>query len=84
MKQLKRLTTIVSILLFGCLATSFAPVSNEVQGDGYVYICTGSGAKRYHSSSSCRGLNNCTHDIIKVSLSTAKDKGKTPCKICYN
>ena len=59
--------------------TPTAPLSQET----YVYICTGQGATRYHSSDSCRGLKKCGGDIKKVTLKYAKEKEKTPCKICY-
>lgn len=44
-----------------------------------VYICDSSGAKRYHLSSTCKGLSNCQHKILKVSLDAAKRKGRTLC-----
>jgi hypothetical protein len=49
----------------------------------YVYICNSSGAYAYHSSKTCRGLNRCTHEILKVTLSDAVNVYKRkPCKIC--
>ena len=49
-----------------------------------VYICNSSGAKVYHSSSSCWGLNKCTHGVIEVSKSDAiSNYGRRACKICY-
>lgn len=48
-----------------------------------VYICYSSTSYAYHSSPNCRGLNRCTHEIIKVSLEDAKNKyNHRPCKIC--
>lgn len=44
-----------------------------------VYICDSSGAKRYHMSSRCRGLNNCQSKILKTTLQGAKNKGRTLC-----
>ena len=44
--------------------------------DVMVYICDSKGAKKYHLVKNCRGLSNCKHDIIKVSLKTAVSKGK--------
>ena len=37
-----------------------------------VYICTSPNAKKYHSTPSCRWLENCSGDIEKVSLSDAE------------
>lgn len=48
-----------------------------------VYICTGPSAYRYHSRSSCRGLNRCSDDIERVTISEARDLGRTPCGYCY-
>lgn len=50
---------------------------------GVVYICTGLNAKKYHSTSSCRWLENCSGDIKEVPLSVAEQQEKTPCKGCY-
>lgn len=49
----------------------------------YVYICTGPSATKYHCKPDCRGLGNCSKDVIKVIEAYAKDKGRTKCKICY-
>lgn len=48
-----------------------------------VYICTGPSSKRYHSTSNCRGLGSCSGNVVKMSLAKAREKGRTPCKICY-
>ena len=48
-----------------------------------VYYCTGPNAKKYHSSSHCRGLRKCSCKIVKCSKSEALKKGFRPCKICY-
>lgn len=48
-----------------------------------VYICNSSTAYAYHSSDHCRGLNRCSHGVIKVSLNDAiKKYHRQPCKIC--
>ena len=44
-----------------------------------VYLCDSSGGKKYHYSKNCRGLSNCKHEIIKVSLKKAQSLGKTLC-----
>lgn len=38
--------------------------------------------KRYHCDQNCWGLRN-AYALYKVSLSTAKGKGLTPCHVCY-
>jgi hypothetical protein len=52
-------------------------------GEASVYVCMSSGTKRYHCDRGCGGLNNCKHEIRKVSVSKAKSMGLTPCKKCY-
>jgi hypothetical protein len=47
--------------------------------DSNVYICGTKGAKKYHFSENCRGLNACKHEIIKTSQSEAKGFGLTLC-----
>lgn len=59
-------------LVAGFLLSASAPVSD-------VYICNGSSSTKYHLKEDCRGLNNCSTKIEKVSLQTAKDKGRTLC-----
>jgi len=44
-----------------------------------VYICGPTGAKKYHYTNNCRGLNSCSHGIKKVSISEAKSYGLTLC-----
>jgi len=40
----------------------------------YVYVCVSETAKKYHYSKNCRGLNACTHEVRKVSITDAKKK----------
>ncbi|WP_299762431.1 hypothetical protein [uncultured Dokdonia sp.] len=44
-----------------------------------VYICKGPRSKRYHYKKSCRGLKPCSTDIFEVSMSKAKELGRTLC-----
>ena len=39
--------------------------------------------EKYHSSPNCRGLNRCSGSIKSLSVSAAKSKGFSPCRICY-
>lgn len=67
---------------FLCLSlTSFTSnpikqVAYRLKAETYVYICDSDTAKKYHLKKDCRGLNACTHRIIKVSLEEAAKKGK--------
>jgi hypothetical protein len=84
-----------ALLLFAILLVSFsnfagAPPLNHrnshpaaFKKETYVYICNSNGAYAYHSSKTCRGLNRCTHEILKVTLADAvKVYKRKPCKIC--
>jgi hypothetical protein len=63
---------LLSILfLFTLTANSFIATN--------VYICGSAGAKKYHYSESCRGLNACKDQTAKVSLKQAQDNGLTLC-----
>jgi hypothetical protein len=46
-----------------------------------VYICNGPNSKVYHRSSTCKGLNRCSTQVSKVSISIAASKGRRACKI---
>jgi hypothetical protein len=60
---------ILSIFLF----TSFSSNQSDV------YICGAKGAKKYHFSQTCRGLNNCKHVIKKVTKKEAENLGLSLC-----
>lgn len=65
-------------LLIYSLFVSFIAVPT-ISPQTSVYLCDSSGGKKYHYTKSCRGLSNCQHEIIKVSLEEAKRRGKTLC-----
>jgi len=67
----------------GLYAPQQATKENKNNINKGVYICTGPQSKRYHRSRYCRGLESCSDDIELVDVSEAKDKGRTPCGICY-
>lgn len=62
---------IVNLLFI--ILTAFPAVETSV------YICGSTGAKKYHYSESCRGLNACKHTIVKVSLNQAQGYGLELC-----
>lgn len=63
----------VALLLIFITLTSFVKAVENV------YICDSKGAKKYHLTETCRGLNACKHEIVKVTLKEAKDKGLDLC-----
>lgn len=65
----------VVILVILVLLSFIGPVENE-RG---VYICKGKGSKKYHYIKSCRGLSNCSTKTYEVSISSARQLGRTLC-----
>lgn len=62
-------------LLF-VVVSSFISVRNI---ETKVYICKGKSSKRYHYKKDCRGLSNCSTKIYEVTLSEARNIGRTLC-----
>lgn len=75
---MNRFVKVLSVLGTAFLLQSFTP--HVESSSTTVYICvTG---KVYHSSKSCRGLDNAKHPIKAVSIEEAQ-KTRRACKICY-
>lgn len=64
-----------TILIIGSLFLNSAMCTDP----STVYVCNTSYAKKYHLISDCRGLSNCQHGIVKMTLENAKNQGKTLC-----
>lgn len=81
--------TILTALLIAFITSSFDSTHSDLKPhyqlsqNHVVYICKGPNSLRFHQNSNCRGLNNCTTQIYRVSTSEAKHLGRTHCKICY-
>jgi hypothetical protein len=67
----------ISLIIFPLLFTGFLPQEQ-------VLICNSPSAYAYHNSY-CRGLNNCKHDVLQVTISKACNNYKKckPCGYCY-
>lgn len=65
--------------LFLSLAAGLLFSASPPPVDSNVYICNGKYSKKYHLKENCRGLSNCSTKIEKVTLKSAKDKGRTLC-----
>lgn len=78
---MKKILTIAAILCMGFASMGFAeaPDTSLSKAD-IVYICTGPKAKVYHRSKHCRGLNNCSGTVKKMSMKEARHR--RPCRIC--
>lgn len=88
----KHLVTLLLALLTVCsyAQTTQAPAKKApakktaVKASPKVYICEGGSAYAYHSSSSCSGLNRCSHTVSAVSKADAEGNySRRPCKKCY-
>lgn len=44
-----------------------------------VYVCKSTGAKKYHFNESCRGLKQCTHEVVTMTVKEAEGKGLGLC-----
>ena len=71
MKKVK----LILLVLFGFLL-------NNITGQT-VTICNGKYSIKYHSSTTCRGLNNGRGGLSEVTLAKAVSIGRTPCLLCH-
>lgn len=60
-------------------AQSQTQASSETRSASYVYIASSGNGKKYHSKSSCSGMNG----TIKLTVDDAKAQGYGPCGKCY-
>lgn len=84
MKTLKLLLLFTAILFVSRTIISQERTSTHKQNiaEEIVLVCDSPNAKAYHAYQ-CSGLDKCTHEIIKIKLSEAQERGLKPCKICY-
>jgi hypothetical protein len=66
-------------------AQSATQAKNDGKQTEYVYICLGPKAYAYHSDYNCRGLQRCTHQIIRTTKDSAINyyNRSKPCSYCY-
>jgi hypothetical protein len=84
---MKKILTLLALFSLLITVTAFSPVKTThrsgTEKTAAVYICNSPTAYVYHSTENCRGLQNCTHQILQVSLSDAIDKyRRRACKLC--
>lgn len=70
------------LILIFFISTLFVQASAPTMQSS-VYICTGPGSAKYHSSNNCRGLQKCNHTVKSITKASAQSSGYTACKICY-
>ena len=74
----------LSLLLTMAIASGRPANAPAIRPASDVYVCDSKTSVAYHADKDCRGLNRCTHTIIKISQTDAINKyGKRKCKICY-
>lgn len=71
------------ILAMMALAPIGTTTVHKPQAEPMVYICTGKSSKKFHATSNCMGLSNCSGTVKKVTKKEAVRLGRTPCKRCY-
>jgi hypothetical protein len=49
------------------------------RADDNVFICDSGKVGKYHYSSSCRGLNACKYEVVKMSKGDARSQGYELC-----
>ena len=77
MKALNKVAIGLTILV-GILIGAYAYSVNT-----YVYICTGPSSHCYHKHSYCKGLDNCSRDVKRVTKEEARRKyHRRECKYC--
>jgi len=83
MKKILLLSAVlVSFLSF--TPTASRPYPYLTPQKEYVYICLSERAYAYHSDYNCRGLQKCTHGIIRTTKDSAINYyHRRPCKFCY-
>ena len=64
------------LLLLACILNI---MTSAIYMEKEVYVCGSTGAKKYHFTKKCRGLNGCKDEIHKKTLSEAKSLGLKLC-----
>lgn len=75
---MKKLTSLFILVVASVVLSSYT--NNQ---SSYVYVCMGQYATTFHAYSSCNGLSKCQAEIKTVTLQTAQEMGRRPCKMCY-
>lgn len=82
-QRIKFIIAIICAIAIGLTSCGRANKQEKHKADpDCVYVCTGSGAKRYHSVDNCKGLSKCSHSIVEMTIEEAEADGKTPCRLC--
>lgn len=58
-------------------------IIDDVEPWDTVFICLGTGSKRFHSTLDCPGMQNCNSEADAITRKEAEDMGRTNCRRCY-
>ncbi|MDR1346883.1 MAG: hypothetical protein LBJ63_00410 [Prevotellaceae bacterium] len=71
------------LALFICVSALGQPQEQtKSDKETYVLICASKNAYAYHKHE-CKGLKKCSHEVKKITLKEAKEKGYKACGYCY-
>lgn len=65
----------IKLLLSSALFVVLSASSNSTK----VYICDSENSVAYHYTKTCRGIKQCKHDVLEVTIDKAKEKGLRLC-----
>lgn len=78
--------SILSVCLFSCKNSHNEESSQQVEMPSEkaaptAYICTGPYAKTYHADPNCKGLWNCSGEVVELPIDDVKEY-RRPCRMC--
>lgn len=81
----KKLYIIFGVVVFAIAAVVGVHYTVRIaqRNSDMVYVCTGKYSKAYHCTTHCKGLDNCSGDIVKMDKQTAQRCNRHPCGFCY-
>lgn len=69
------------IILFFCFTFFISLSSSQNNDKKVVFVCTGPASECYHYNPDCKGLHNCSAEVISIPFIVAKEKYR-PCSFC--
>ena len=87
--MMRHLFYLLLLIFFLCSCSQSDKIQDEsidissVMDDDTVWVCTSSGAKRFHANDTCRGLLSCGEQIVTCTRAEAEQSFRTYCHRCY-
>ncbi len=83
MNKLRIAIVAVALAIVAAIGTHYIVRAIQRHSDT-VYLCTGEYSKAYHCTTHCKGLDNCSADVIVVDKYDARRRyHRHPCAYCY-